>query len=66
MNNECRGEIARLIRKTRPDMAPDPMMVLAKWIYLDAAKICREAGMDDLAQKMIDRTVIKKNEIPQA
>jgi len=55
MNNDVRQEIKRLISRTRPEMPDSPLMILAKWVYLDAAAIADKAGQKAVAELIRNR-----------
>ena len=59
MNKECRAEIDRLISRTNPPPAISPLMILAKWVYLDAARIASQAGRNDIANAIEARTSLR-------
>lgn len=62
MNKECRAEIQRLQQRTHPFVPDSPLMILAKWVYLDAAKVAMAAGNEGVANAILERIKFKENE----
>jgi hypothetical protein len=59
MNKECKAEIARIMSRTHPTPAESPLMLVAKWVYEDAAKLVAESGQPGLAEQIMARTIFK-------